>query len=82
MKTEAVEIDGIIYEVSEIGMDDGFAMLDDDGSLNAPAMIRAAVKLDGQAIEQNGISLRHAQKLLPMVLKLNGMEAGEEEGKD
>ena len=82
MQTELVELDGIVYEVSELGMDSGFAMLGEDGQLDAPTMIRAAVTMDGAKIEQDGISLRHAQKLLPVVLRLNGMESTGEEGND
>ena len=81
MKSEMIEIDGIMYEVSEIGMDDGFDLIGEEGGLNAPALLRAAVTRDGEKIERNGISLRHAQELMPVVLRINGMEA-KEEGED
>lgn len=82
MQTEVIEIDGDLYEVSELGMDAGFALLSEDGELNIPAMIKATVTRNGEKLEgEDPISLRHAQKLAPIVLKLNGMEPVEE-GKD
>jgi hypothetical protein len=75
MKSEMIEIDGSMYEVSEIGMDDGFDLMGEEGGVNAPALLRAAVTCNGEKIERNGISLRHAQELMPIVLRINGMEA-------
>ncbi len=82
MKTEVLEIDGELYEISELGMDTGFGLLGDEGELNIPAMIKATVTRNGEKLEgENPISLRVAQQLAPVVMKLNGM-APVEEGND
>ena len=68
-----MKIDGIEYEVRELTMEQGFAILK-DGELDVPSLIRASILVDGQPAQEGEISMRVAQKLMPEVLKANGLE--------
>jgi len=68
-----MKIDGIEYEVRELTMEQGFAILK-DGELDVPSLIRASILVDGQPAVEGEISMRVAQKLMPEVLKANGLE--------
>ena len=68
-----MKIDGIEYEVRELTMEQGFAILK-DGELDVPSLIRASILVDGQPAVEGEISMRVAQKLMPKVLKANGLE--------
>ena len=73
-------LDGVTYEVTMIGMDDGFELLDSEGGVNAPGLVRASVRINGKEPERNEIPLKHAQKLLPMIMELNGLKGEDDEG--
>ena len=68
-----MKIDGIEYEVRELTMEQGFAILK-GGELDVPSLIRASILVDGQPAVEGEISMRVAQKLMPEVLKANGLE--------
>lgn len=82
--SEILELDGVVYEVTMVGMDDGFELLDTEGGINAPGLIRAAVRINGKPPERNEIPLKHAQKLMPVVMQLNGLDSiqADDEGND
>ena len=71
-----MKIDGIEYEVRELTMEQGFAILK-DGELDVPSLIRASILVNGQPAVEGEISMRVAQKLMPEVLKANGLEERE-----
>jgi len=71
-----MKINGIEYTVRELTMEQGFAILK-DGELDVPSLIRASILVDGQPAQEGEIPMRVAQKLMPEVLKANGLEERE-----
>ena len=79
-KVSRMIIDGVEYEVRELTMEQGFAILK-DGEMDVPSLIRASVLVDGEPAKEGEISMRIAQKLMPEVLRVNDLE-GREPGND
>ena len=75
-----MKIDGIEYTVRELTMEEGFEIIG-DGEIKIPELIRACVLIDGVAPEVGQLSMRVAQKLMPEVLRVNGMSE-DAEGND
>ena len=76
-----MKIKGVEYTVKELSMEEGFHLFGSSGELDIPALIRASVMIDGVPAKEGEISLGVAQKLIPEVLRANGLEA-EEGGND
>lgn len=73
-----MEINGIDYQIKELSMEDGFALLkENDGVIDIPTLVRASVLIDGQPAGDGDISFAVAQKLMAEVLRINGLEATE-----
>jgi hypothetical protein len=70
-------IDGKKYEVKELTMEQGFAIMS-GGELDVPTLIRASITIDGRPAGEGEISMKVAQKLMPAVLKANGLEDNSE----
>ena len=76
-----MKINGVIYEIRELSMEDGFALLNEnDGALDIPSLVRASVLIDGQPAGEGDISFGVAQKLMADILRINGLEATEGNG--
>ena len=72
-----MKINNIEYTILELSMEEGFEVIG-DGQVNIPDLIRACVLIDGEKAKPGQISMRVAQKLMPEVLRVNGMsEDGE-----
>lgn len=78
MYTETLELDGVVYTVNVIGMDDGLQALNEDGGIDMAALVRLAVQINGRKPERNEIPFKHFAPLSKIVMQLNGIGGGDE----
>lgn len=82
MKIETLEINGNVYEVRELTLEEGMPLLAKaDGNIDMAALVRAATKINGNAAQPGDISMSVGARLVPIVMKLNSF-SGEAPGNE
>ena len=81
MQVKEVKIGKRTFEVRQLTMEEGYAMIGKTGGeeLDIPTMINACVTQNGKPLKPNTLSFQDANTLLPTVLELNS--ANLDEGK-
>lgn len=78
MKSKDIDIDGVVYQVRELTLEEGMPLISSAG-IDTAALIRTATRINGQPAKEGEISFSAAMKLMPLVMELNSF-AGAEPG--
>jgi hypothetical protein len=76
MKNKQIEIDGKVYEVREISLEDGMPLINEAGRMDMAGLVRLSTMIDGQPAQPGQISLGVGMKLMPLVMELNSFSGG------
>lgn len=72
MKTKSIEIEGKVYEVRELTLEEGMPLLaKSSGKLDMVDLIKAATRVDGRDVGDGEVSFSAALQIMPIVLELN-----------
>ena len=82
MNTEDITIGKVTFQVRQLNAKEGMPILMGaaDGNIDMSALLEIAVSTGGNPIKADEISVGVAAKLLPVIMRVNDMEAGEESG--